>query len=220
MNVRSSSEPARQGKGKGRGKLRERIRATTVQAIMESAEEVFADQGLHSAHMGDIAARAGVAVGTLYNHFQDREALLAGLLDARRADLLAGIDRRLAETARRPFAERLQALLASVLEHKQAHRRFFHILLQGEIGRYHLTFPSTSHKPSATMGELFDRVERIIKQGVRDKHIRRDAAELAPVLFVGMVRAVGIRDLLDRRTPDIASESRHLIDLFLRGTGT
>src|SRR3954471_18358392 len=113
MNRRSINELAPQT-------LRERNRSTTIETVLAAAEEVFADQGLHSAHMGEIASRAGVAVGTLYNHFQDREALLAGLLDARRVELLARIDRGLAETADRPFREQLRSLLASVLEHKRA----------------------------------------------------------------------------------------------------
>jgi AcrR family transcriptional regulator len=213
MNGRSSSERTK------KTPLRERIRETTVQAIMEAAEEVFADQGLHSAHMGEIATRAGVAVGTLYNHFQDREALLEGLFDARGLELLALIDERLAAVQGRPFQDKLRALLASVLEHKQAHRKFFHILLQGEVGRYHLTFPSTFHKPSATMKEVLGRVERLIKQGVRDKQIRPDAAELAPILFVGMVRAVCLRDILAGRERDLTAEVDHLIDLFLHGVG-
>src|SRR3954471_15366151 len=72
MNRRSESEPERQT-------LRGRIRETTVQAILSAAEEVFADDGFHAARMGAIAAKAGVSVGTLYNHFEDRDALLGGL---------------------------------------------------------------------------------------------------------------------------------------------
>jgi AcrR family transcriptional regulator len=212
MNGRSQSERSR------KNPLRQRIRETTVQAIMEAAEEVFADQGLHAAHMGEIATRAGVAVGTLYNHFQDREALLEGLLDARGVELLGRIDAALAETHGRPFRDRLRALLATVLEHKHAHRKFFHILLQGEIGRYQLTFPSAFHKPNATMKDVFSRVERLIRQGVKDKQIRPEATELAPVLFMGMVRAVSIRDILgDQR--GLAAEADQLIDLYLHGVG-
>jgi AcrR family transcriptional regulator len=212
MNGRSHSEPPKKP-------LRQRIRETTVEAIMEAAEEVFADQGLHAAHMGDIATRAGVAVGTLYNHFEDREALLAGLLDARRAELLARIDRGLKETVDRPFREQLRVFLANLLEHKEAHRKFFQILLQGEIGRYQATFPSACHKPSATIQEVLARIERLVKQAVRAKQIRPEAAELAPLLFMGMARAVGIRDIFTARTTDIATESKQLIDLFLDGVG-
>jgi AcrR family transcriptional regulator len=214
MNGRSHSEP------RPKKPLRQRIRETTVQAIMEAAEEVFADQGLHAAHMGDIAARAGVAVGTLYNHFEDREALLAGLLDARGIELLGRIDRGLKETAGKPFREQLRGVLANLLEHKQAHRKFFQILLQGEIGRYQATFPSACHKPSATIQEVLERVERVVKHAVRNKQIRPEAAQLAPILFMGLARAVGIRDILIEPVTDIARESGLLIDLFLDGVGT
>jgi AcrR family transcriptional regulator len=215
MNGRSHSERPR------RPALRERIRETTVQAIMEAAEEVFADQGLHAAHMGDIAARAGVAVGTLYNHFQDREALLVGLLDLRGRELLARIDAQLAARQGRPVREKLLAFLGSVLEHKQNHRRFFQILLQGEVGRYHLTFPAAAHKPTATMKEVFSRVERLIKQGVQRKEIRADAADLAPILFVGMVRALSIHGILAGGAPgELPDQAERMIDLFLGGVGS
>src|SRR3569832_253067 len=86
MNRRSVSELAPQT-------LRERHRSTTIETVLAAAEQVFADQGLHAAHMGEIASRAGVSVGTLYNHFKDREALLAGLLQAvMDGSLLAGIE--------------------------------------------------------------------------------------------------------------------------------
>ena len=61
-------------------RLRHRLREETVSAILEAAEHEFASDGLHAARMERIAARAGVAVGTLYNHFDDREALVLALV--------------------------------------------------------------------------------------------------------------------------------------------
>jgi AcrR family transcriptional regulator len=114
--------------------LRQRIRETTVQAILTAAEEVFANNGLHAAHMGEIASLAGVAVGTLYNHFADRDALLAGLLEARRDELLARIDDGLRGTPKAIRSATGCARSSRVLTHKEQHRRFFHILMQGEMG--------------------------------------------------------------------------------------
>src|ERR1700749_79923 len=119
--------------------LRARIRETTVQAILAAAEEVFADAGLHAAHMGTIAAKAGVAVGTLYNHFEGREALLTGLLAARSAELVGRIDAPIHETAPRPLRVRLRAILDAFAAHCVEHRRFVHIVLQREVGRYQQT---------------------------------------------------------------------------------
>src|SRR5215831_6393713 len=158
MNRRSESESASPS-------LRERIRETTAQAILKAAEEVFADQGLHSAHVGDIAARAGVAVGTLYNHFKDREALLSGLLVARRAELLARLDQALREAQDLPFRDKLRVLLRATLANAQDHRRLFHILWQGEMGRLEETFPSACHKPTDMLREMFARVDKVMKQG-------------------------------------------------------
>jgi AcrR family transcriptional regulator len=45
-------------------------------ALVVAAREVFAEQGL-DAPLKTIAARAGVAVGTLYNRFADRDELIA-----------------------------------------------------------------------------------------------------------------------------------------------
>src|SRR5437762_301239 len=103
MNRRSVSELAPQT-------LRERHRSTTIETVLAAAEQVFADQGLHAAHMGDIATRAGVSVGTLYNHFKDREALLAGLLEARRAEMLSQLDEALRGAADDPAVDRLRVM--------------------------------------------------------------------------------------------------------------
>src|ERR1051326_4369570 len=98
MNGRSSN-PTRVHK------LRDRFRDQTEGAIMAAAEEVFARHGLHAAHMDAIARQAGVAVGTLYNYFTDREALLGALLDARRKELVGRLDEHLAPLAERRFEE-------------------------------------------------------------------------------------------------------------------
>jgi len=199
--------------------LRERIRENTMQAILGAAEEVFADKGLHAAHMSEIAGRAGVAVGTLYNHFADREALLSGLMVARRAELLARVDAALAETAGRPFREALRAFLTAKLTHFQEHRKFFHILLQGEVGRYQETFPSACRMPSATMKELFQRVDKLMKRGLREGALRAEAAELAPVLFMGMLRALAIRDAIVESADDLVGQGERALDVFLEGAG-
>lgn len=210
--------------------LRQRIRETTAQAILAAAEEVFANKGLHDAHMSEIAALAGVAVGTVYNHFADRDALLAGLLEARRAEMLARIDEALgtvASPATTPtgFRDRLRAFLLAVLTHKQEHRalgRFFQILMQGEIGRYQETFPSACHVPTATLQEVFSRLDKLMKQGVRARALRADIADLAPALFMGMIRSIMIRDTfmkVDGNT-NLASDTDRLLTFFLQGAGT
>ena len=210
MNRRSVSELAPQT-------LRERHRSTTIETVLAAAEQVFADQGLHAAHMGEIASRAGVSVGTLYNHFKDREALLAGLLEARRAEMISQLDEAMRSAADRPPVERLRVMVETMLLHKSRHRKFLQILLQGEIGRYENTFPSACRMPGATLHEIHGRFEMVVRQAVKDGSLRAGIEATAPMFLMGMVRSLAIRDAMREEQGDPLADAAELFDLFLKG---
>jgi AcrR family transcriptional regulator len=54
--------------------------AARKQAILDAALSVFAERGFEAARLEDVAARAGIAKGTLYLHFSDKEALFEELI--------------------------------------------------------------------------------------------------------------------------------------------
>ncbi|HTQ81047.1 MAG TPA: TetR/AcrR family transcriptional regulator [Thermoanaerobaculia bacterium] len=56
-------------------------------AILEAASRVFLRKGIHATGMRDIAAELGMAVGSLYYYFEDKEELLAFVQE----DALAGL---------------------------------------------------------------------------------------------------------------------------------
>lgn len=76
----------------------DRRRTEKRDLITEAAVDVFAEKGFHQARVSDVAKRAGVADGTIYLYFKNKEDLLLSvfeekmdlLLDGLRADL-AGV---------------------------------------------------------------------------------------------------------------------------------
>lgn len=54
--------------------------AARRQAILDAALTVFAQRGYEAARLDDMAAKAGVAKGTLYLYFNDKEALFEALV--------------------------------------------------------------------------------------------------------------------------------------------
>jgi AcrR family transcriptional regulator len=54
--------------------------AARRQAILDAALTVFAERGFEAARLDDIAARAGIAKGTLYLYFADKQALFEELI--------------------------------------------------------------------------------------------------------------------------------------------
>jgi AcrR family transcriptional regulator len=49
--------------------------------ILDAAAQVFAARGFHRTTVRDVAKAAGVADGTIYNYFENKTALLLGILD-------------------------------------------------------------------------------------------------------------------------------------------
>ena len=79
------------------GRARKAEPAVRKQAIFDAALDVFAECGFEAARLDDVAARAGVAKGTLYLHFDDKEALFEEVV----------------RSAVSPIIERLDALAAA-----------------------------------------------------------------------------------------------------------
>ena len=190
-----------------------------MQAILTAAEEVFADEGFHAARMGAIAARAGVSVGTLYNHFEDRDALLGGLLVSHRAELIVRIDAAIAEGTSRPLRDRLRGIVAAFLGHCEQHRKFVHLMLQQELGRFQQSYPQAWAKKSDTMQAIYERVDGEMKRGVKERVLRPEMADLAAAFFIGMMRALIVRDLLLGKGQGMVAELDGLLDMFFDGAG-
>ena len=70
----------------------ERTRAATRARLLASGKALFAAQGLHRITTHDIAAHAGVAAGTFYNHFRDKSALFREITDEALAELTGRLD--------------------------------------------------------------------------------------------------------------------------------
>src|SRR6185295_14360384 len=117
----------------GKTSLRERFRQESTQEILAAAESVFIEQGLAGASMSQIAERAGVAVGTLYNRFKDREALLQALIAQRRAELLAELESAARQLASLALRERLTGVVHSLLMQTEQHRPFLRLVLASEF---------------------------------------------------------------------------------------
>lgn len=60
--------------------LRERQRQEREDLILKAAAELFVERGYHETSMEDIAARVGIAKGTVYLHFASKEDLALAMV--------------------------------------------------------------------------------------------------------------------------------------------
>jgi AcrR family transcriptional regulator len=93
--------------------------------ILEAARDVLGESGA-DASIEEIAARAGVGVGTVYRHFANKDALIDELLRLSMAEGLAVARQALAC----PGGDGLDRLLRGLGELFAGHARYAHLLLQ------------------------------------------------------------------------------------------
>src|SRR6266852_5038836 len=61
--------------------LKEKQRLEREDLILQAAEEMFVEKGYYNASMDEIAARVGIAKGTLYLHFDCKEDMVVALME-------------------------------------------------------------------------------------------------------------------------------------------
>ena len=77
----------------------------TVEAIQEAAIQVLLADGLARLTTTRVAERAGVSVGTLYQYFPNKEALLFAILQRHFEEMAESIERISIDGPRRPLAD-------------------------------------------------------------------------------------------------------------------
>ena len=78
--------------------IRERKRKKTLENIFTQAKYLFRQQGVKQTTMEDIAEKAEVGVGTLYNYFKSKGDLLTKLVQNNAQTMYANVDKRLEQT--------------------------------------------------------------------------------------------------------------------------
>ena len=103
----------------------------TCAAIVEATARILEDKGQDALNTNRIAERAGVSVGTLYQYFPDKHAILVALIRRERAALMAEL-----RAIERDGDDALQAMVAASIRHQFARPK-----LAAALEHIELAFP-------------------------------------------------------------------------------
>jgi AcrR family transcriptional regulator len=168
------------------GDGRSRRRVDTRQRLFEAAVELIAEQGFSATTVDDIAARAGVAKGTVYYNFESKTALFEELLRHGIGLLTESFRAAVDGLPPRPA---LAALVRAQLEYIRRYRAFAQLLLS-EMWRTNREWQQTLRLLRA---EAIGVIAETVRAGVADGDLPADLdVQLASsALFgVGLVVAV------------------------------
>ncbi|WP_319449694.1 MULTISPECIES: TetR/AcrR family transcriptional regulator [unclassified Mycobacterium] len=154
----------------------------TIDALLQAAEEIFNERPIDDVTVEEIADHAGVAVGSIYNHFGSKAGLRAAVLQRALAADRTYMDR--AYTADRTAIEQLYAASEEYLEFYLAHPDYFRMLAYpGDPGHY-----TAGHELSEQLARAVDtqnqRMVEALRLGVEAGVVRALAPEdVATILW-------------------------------------
>ncbi len=198
--------------------LRERQRQEREQLIVSAAEELFLEQGYHDTSIDDIAARVGIAKGTVYLHFASKEELMVALHERGMRSFIGMLDTTLASDATPRHK------LEVVIEH----------MFGSLSSRHYQLFTSVFRNPefaefAARLREKKSLLDDLWKEPTRRLIELLDAGKAAgefddsiptPVmlaLFWSLVAPHGFQRLIEREQMAPAAIARHVTNFFFKG---
>ena len=185
------------------------------QRILEASVNVFADHGFHQSTVSQIANKAGVADGTIYLYFKNKEDILVQIFNYKTKQIFERF-REVVDSADNPI-EKLRNLIHRHLQEFQQDRNLAVVYLAEtrQINR-------VMEDQIKIMSKMyFDLVAEILEQGQQDGSFRK-------VLYLGLVKRhiLGSVDevistwLHADGKSDLVSMADPLVDLFINGIGT
>lgn len=181
------------------------------QIILDSAGAVFAEHGFYKATISQIAAKAGVADGTLYLYFKNKDDILYQYISYKTEIVFEKM--RAAVEKGKNAEEKLRLLIRCHLEEFQSDKHMA-VIFQSEA-RY-LRDIQSQIKDISKM--YLDLLSDIIEQGQIEGAIRQD-------LFVGLVKRFILGAVEGVISTWVSAEGRYdlvsmadpLVDLYLTG---
>jgi TetR/AcrR family fatty acid metabolism transcriptional regulator len=180
--------------------------------ILQAAIRVFARSGFFNSKVADVAKKAGVADGTIYLYFRNKDDLLISLFDQTMGEFIARATEVLATT--HDPVEKLRRLAFLHLD-GLGRNRDLAVVFQIEL-RHSSKFMSRFSK--TRLADYFDLIRAIVRAGQQEGRFRRDLHEkVVTKCFFGALDEMATNWILSPRHYDLAALSDVVVDVFVKG---
>ena len=196
-------------------KINKKNKHNKYHLILEAAVKVFARQGFYQSTVAQIAREAGVADGTIYLYFKNKEDILVNFFDYKTKQVF---ERFRAEVDKAESG--LDKLRNLVRRHLTEFQRDRDMAILYQVGTHQID--RLAEDQIREMSKMYqDIVSEIVEVGQQEGSIRKD-------LYVGLVKRFilgGVDEVINtwlhsERDYDLASMADPLVELFIRGIGT
>lgn len=185
------------------------------QQVLDAAADCFRRRGFHAASMAEIAKTAGMSPGHIYNLFENKDDIIAAIVERDCQDILA----RIAEF--RQAGDLLEQMLAGTEEAIDEHSQVAEAALQLEVLAEASRNPKLAAVVQRSQALVNEKAQELIRQSLGDHADQLPSGEIQGralmlgALFNGLT-ALGVRDpAMSQRVPAMAPVMRRVLQVLL-----
>ena len=170
----------------------------TVDALLEATTRVLTKEGFDRASTNKIAAVAGVSIGSLYQYFPSKEALVAAVIDRHMREMLQLVRDALAKMAPQPIEVAARELVSIMLDAHRVDPKLHRVLVE--------------QVPRAGRLENIEAIERetyALVRGYLEAHRGElDVADLDVAAFICVTAVEALSHAAIVRRPEILTDEK------------
>ncbi|TGE32298.1 TetR/AcrR family transcriptional regulator [Desulfosporosinus sp. Sb-LF] len=183
-------------------------REEKYQAILDAATEAFAEYGYFSCQVSKIAKLAGVADGTIYLYFKNKEDILVSLFTDRMGQFTEEIRKEIAQC--QTTKERLLRIARTHITYMQKNRSLA-MVTQIEIRQ---SDPQIREAISGPLREYFQLIELVLAEGVAKGEMVLSDFKVGRQMFFGTLDAVMSDWVLSKKPRSLNGVENIIFDLM------
>lgn len=175
--------------------IQARSRAT-VDALIEATARILVKEGFDRASTNRIAEEAGVSIGSLYQYYPSKEALVAAVIDRHQQELMQVVRNALAEVSALPLEEGVRRLIAVAIDAHRVNPKLHRVLAE--------QIPRTGRLKNV---EAFNReTYALFRSYLESRRVEVRAADLDLAAFVCVTSVEALTHTAVLHRPEVLSD--------------
>lgn len=173
--------------------------------ICEAAAQIIMDHGIEYITMSRVAEAAGVAKGTLYNYFKNKDALLIRTENMIFEPLTEGIAV-IAASDSMPLLK-LREIAKNILEHFSRYKKLLVLLQDSKMNKERFK----------KREELIGIIEKIIAPSIETGKMRSLKSRIVAEIFFGMFMSINISKITSEDERSLQQDLDAVMTIFTKG---
>lgn len=194
-----------------KSRRKQRLQELTKQDIVDAVVAIIDREGIDRVTMSNVAREAGMAKGTVYLYFKDKNELLESVRQHSLEPLKIGIAEILDSDHKPP--EKIRRTIRFHLNYFAKHRQFFRIMIYD-----HQLAQNKNCRYKDTQFQAFvQRMTETFRQGMEEGYFRSFSANSVAIMFIESLIGLINKYLFYEDDNDPEEDAHLLTEVFLNG---